>query len=171
MKRIVTIAGIILLVAAIAVPAFSHGRGWGKGHHNMGYAHGSPGYCWQQGSGYENLTEEQRGQLDKLRQKSWDENAQSRDKIRSKSAELNALLSSSNPDPEKAAALQKEVSDLRAQTAQNRLSLQLEARKIAPEVRFGTGYGRSYGPHMRGYGPGMGYGNHMRGYGPGGCRN
>ena len=171
MKRIVTIAGIVLLVAAIAVPAFSHGRGWGKRHYNMGYGHGGPGYCWQQGSGYENLTEEQRGQLDKLRQKFRDENAQLRDKIRSKSAELNALLSSSNPDPEKATALQKEVSDLRAQMAQNRLSLQLEARKIAPEARFGTGYGRSYGPHMRGYGPGMGYGEHMRGYGPGGCRN
>jgi zinc resistance-associated protein len=171
MKRIVTIAGIVLLVAAIAVPAFSHGRGWGKGRYNMGSGHQRPSYCWQQGSGYENLTEEQRGQLDKLRQKSWNENAQLRDKIRSKSAELNALMNSSNPDAEKAAALQKEVSDLRAQMAQNRLNFQLEARKIAPEVRFGRGYGRSYGPHMRGYGPGMGYGEHMRGYGPGGCWN
>jgi zinc resistance-associated protein len=171
MKRIVTIAGIVLLVAAIAVPAFAYGRGWGKAHYNMGYGHGGPGYCWQQGSGYENLTEEQRGQLDKLRQKFRDDNAQLRDKIRAKSAELNALLSSSDPDAERATALQKEVSDLRAQMAQNRLNFRLEARKIAPEVRFGRGYGRSYSPHMRGYGTGMGYGEHMRGYGPGGCRN
>ena len=165
MKRIVTIAGIVLLVAAIAVPAFAYGRGWGKGRYKMGYGHGGPGYCWQQGPGHENLTEEQRGQLDKLRQKSRDENAQLRDKIRARSEELNALLNSSDPDAEKATALQKEVSDLRAQMAQNRLNFQLEARKIAPEVRFGTGYGRNYSTHMRGYG------EHMKGYGPGRCRN
>ncbi|MBW2341164.1 MAG: periplasmic heavy metal sensor [Deltaproteobacteria bacterium] len=164
MKRIVTIAGIVLLVAAIAVPAFSHGRGWGKAHNDMGYGHGGPGYCWQQGSGYENLTEEQRGQLDKLRQEFRDENAQLRDKIRAKSAEIKVLLNSSNPDPEKASALQKEISDLRTQMDQSRLNLQLEERKIAPELRLGKGYGRSYGA-------GMGYGQHMRGYDRGRCRN
>ena len=164
MRRIVTIAGIVLLVAAIAVPAFAHGRGWGKGHYKTGYWQGSPGSCWQKGSGYENLTEEQRSQLDKLHQKFRDENAQLRNEIRSKSAEFNTLLNSSNPDAEKAMALQKEVSDLRAKMAQNRLNFQLEARKIAPDVPFGRGYGR-------GYGPGKGHEEPMRGYGPGRCRN
>jgi zinc resistance-associated protein len=160
MRRIVTIAGIVLLVAAIAVPAFAHGRGWGRGHYMPGYWRGGPGSCWQQGSGYENLTEEQRSQLDKLHQTFRDENAQLRDQVRSKSAELDTLLNSSNPDAEKALALQKEISDLGAKMAQNRLNFQLEARKIAPEVPFGRGYGR-------GYGPGKGYEQSMRGYGPG----
>jgi len=137
----------------------------------MGDLKGGPDYCWQYGRGHENLTEEQRSQLDKLSQKFYDESAQVRNKIRSKSAELNTLLTSPNPDAEKAKALQKEISDLKAKLAQKRIDFRLEARKIAPELRFGRGYGRGYGSHMRGYGPGMGYGGHMGGYGPGACWN
>jgi zinc resistance-associated protein len=114
MKRIVTIAGIVLLVAAIAVPAFSHGRGRGRGHDRMGNWQGSPDGCWEYDKGYTSLTEEQRDRLNKLRQELYDE---------------------------KAKALQKEISDLRTTMAQNRVNFELEARKIAPELRFGRGYG------------------------------
>jgi len=94
------------------------------------------------------------------------ETAQLRDEIRAKSAELNALLSSPNPDAEKAKALQKEISDLRARLAQSRINFVLEERKVTPYLRFSRGYN---GHHMRGYGHGMGHGWHMGGYGPGGC--
>ncbi|UCG65491.1 MAG: periplasmic heavy metal sensor [Deltaproteobacteria bacterium] len=141
MKRIVTIAGIVLLVAAIALPAFAHGRGRGRGHDRMGNWQGSPDCCWHYDKGYTSLTEEQRDQLNKLRQELYDENAKLRNDIRTKSVELNSILNSPDPDPEKAKALQKEISDLRTTMAQNRVNFELEARKIAPELRFGRGYG------------------------------
>jgi len=166
MKKTLTIIGTILLVAAIAAPVLAYGPGRGKGRHMMGYWQGGPG-CGQYGRGYENLTEGQRSQLDRVHQKFYDETAQLRNEIWSKSAELNTLLNSANLDAEKAKALQNEISDLRAKMAQKRIDFELEVRKIAPEVRSGRGYGRGYRSDMRGYGPGMGYGRHMGGYGPG----
>lgn len=170
MKKTLTIIGIILLVTAIAAPVLAYGPGRGKGQRMIGYWKGGPGYCWQDRRGYENLTEGQRSQLDRVHQKFYDETAQLRNEIWSKSAELNTLLNSSNPNAEKAKALQNEISDLRAKMAQKRIDFELEVRKIAPEVQSDRGYGRGYRSDMRGYGPGMGYGRHMGGYGPG-CRN
>lgn len=173
MKRLVTLLGIVVLVGAVAVPVVAHGPNWGKGHHMMGSRGDCPGYGTQHGPGYGSLTEEQRTQLDKLHQKHHDETARHRNEIWTKSRELNTLLNSPNPDTEKAKALQKEISDLRAQLAEKRLNFKLEERKIVPEARFGKGYGKGgyYGHHMRGHGPGMGYGHHMGGYGPGYCWN
>jgi len=159
MKKILTVAGTLLLVLAIAIPVLAHGPGWGKGHHRIGRWKSGPGCCWNYGRVYENLTEEQRSQLDGLYQKFHDERTQLRNEIQSKRAELNILLNSPNPDAEKAKALQKEISDLRAKMAQERINLRLEARKIAPELRFGRGYRWGYyGHHMRGHSPGMGHG-------------
>jgi zinc resistance-associated protein len=163
MKRIGTIVGTMLLVAAIAVPVFAHGPGWAK-NHGRGYGQGGPGYCRNYDRGYENLTDEQRDQLAKLSQKFHDENSQLKNEVWKKRTELDAALNSTNPDGEKAKALQKEISDLKAKMAQNRIDFQLEAKKIAPEVRMGRGYGK-------GYRPGKGYGRNPRGFGQGGCWN
>jgi zinc resistance-associated protein len=144
--------------------------GWGGGP--------GQGYCGDYGPGAGNLTEEQRTQLDTLNKKFFDETAQLRNEMWTKSSELRALLNSPNPDADKARALQKEITGLRAQLAEKRLDLELEERKIAPDARYGSGYGRGgygkgygrgYGHHMRGHGPGGGYGHHMGGYGPGSC--
>lgn len=171
MKKTLTIIGTILLIAAIAAPVLAYGPGWERGQRMMGYSGGGPSYCGQYGRGYENLTEAQRGQLDRLHQKFYDETAQLRNEIWSRSAELNTLLNSSNPDAEKAKALQKEISGLKAKMAEKRINFELEERKISPEVRSGRGYSRGYSSHMRGYGPSTGYGGHMGGYGPGACWN
>ncbi len=75
------------------------------------------------------------------------------------------MLDSSTPDAEKATALQKEISDLKAKMAEKRLSYDLEVRKIAPDTqerRYGRGYGRGYGRSMMGEGPRTG----GRGQGP-----
>lgn len=153
MTRFLAIFGSLALVAAFAVPLFAHnpGWGWGTGHHMRGYWGGGPGCCGLYGRGYDNLTEEQRSQLDTLQQKFYDATAQLKDQIWSKSAELNALLSSPNPDAEKANALQKEISELRAKLAQERINFEIESRKIAPRGY----YGRRYGGHMGSHGPGM----------------
>lgn len=167
MKRLAMILGIVVLVGAMAVPVLARGRGWGKGDQRMGSRGGDPGSCLQYGRGYDNLTEEQRTQLDKLHQRFYDETAQLRTEIWAKRGELRILMNTSNPDVEKAKALQKEISDLMGKMAQEKIAFQLEARKINPDVPFGGGFGRGYGRHMKGYGPGMGYGHHMGGYGPG----
>jgi zinc resistance-associated protein len=172
MKKLLALVGILVLVGAIAVPVLAHGPGWGRGHQMGGSGRGAgPGYCGEYGPGYGNLGEEQRTQLDTLNKKFHDETAQVRNDLWNKRGELNALLNSPNPDTEKAKALQKEISDLRANLAEKRLDFELEERKVAPEGSYGRGYGKGYGMgyghHMGGYGPGKGYGHHMGGYGPG----
>ena len=168
MTRLMKTLGIAVLIGTLAVPVFAWAYDWGRGHHMMG--------PWDRGGyherGYGNTTEEQRGQLAELDRKVYNETAKLRDEIWTKSNELNALLNSPNPDPEKAKALQKEIGDLRTTLDEKRLAYELEARKIAPESRLSGGYGRGYnGRHMEGYGPGMGSGRHRGGYGPGTCWN
>ena len=161
MKRLAMIVGVVLLAGAVAAPVFAWGPGWGWGHHMMGYWGGNPGYY----GGYGNLSPEQRDQLNALDQKFYDETADLRNQMWTKSSELNAILSSANPDLEKAKTLQKEINDLRSKLDEKRLNYELEARKIAPQEQQGQAYaGGGYGYHMRGYGPGMGYG-------PGACWN
>jgi zinc resistance-associated protein len=185
MKKVGMISGVVLLAALVAYPVFAWGPGWGGGP-MMGYGGygggpmmgyggngGGPGSCWNGGRGYGNpgygnpaygnLTDEQEKQLDDLNRKFFDETASLRNDIWKKTNELDVLLDSPNPDVEKSKALQKELSDLRAQMAEKRLSYNLEARKIAPDARnarrggFGYGHMMGWGPHMGGYGPGGGW--------------
>ena len=128
-----------------------------------GYWGNDRGSCWGYDRSYGNLNREQRMKLEELDKKFYEETSGFKNEIWAKSAELNSLLRSTDPDPEKVRALQRELSELRAKMDDSRLSYELEARKILPESRFSGGYGRGYyGHHMRGFGPGMGYG-------PGGC--
>ncbi|MBL7174467.1 MAG: periplasmic heavy metal sensor [Desulfobacteraceae bacterium] len=159
MKGLITALGIVILAGAIALPAFAHGPDRGKGYYGRGHWGGGPGQGWQYDMGHENLTVEQRSQLQKLHQDFYDKTAKLRTEIMSKRAELGILLNTSNPDAEKAKALQKEISELRGQLAQEMINFQLEARKIAPNLRLGRGYGQGgWGYHKRGYGRPMGHG-------------
>ena len=165
MTRVTKILGITLLVGALAIPVFAWANGWGRGHHMMSPWGSGPEYGMQYERGYGNMTEEQRAELEQLDRKFSEETATLRNEIWTKSGELNAVLNSPSPDPEKAKALQGEISDLRAKLDEKRLSYELEARKISPEARFTGGYGRGYhGRHMGGYGRHM-----MGGYGPESC--
>ena len=114
----------------------------------MGSWGSGPNDCYGYQRGYENLTKEQRSQLEELDRKFYKETAELTNEILAKSADLNTLLNSSNPDPEKVKALQRELSDLRATLDEKWLSYELEIRKINPEPRSGSGYGRGYGHGM-----------------------
>jgi len=165
MKILTSIVGITLLSALLIVPVavWAHGSGWGMGGgHMMGYWGGGPGYYDQNVRGYSTLNREQQERLADLDRKFYDETRSLRDKMWSKSAELNALLSETNPDSGKVSKIQKEISELRAKIDEKAVNNEIEARKIAPDNRFGGGY--AYGHMMGGYG--MGYG---MGYGPDGC--
>lgn len=167
MKKLGIAIGIVALIAVIAYPVFGHGPGWGRGNNMTGNRGGGPGYCWQNDKGNTNLTPEQQTRLDQLTQEFSKKTATLKNKIWAKSDELNTVLNATDPDTEKAKALQREISDLRSQLADHQLAFEIEERKIDPNFRSGNGYGKGYGRHMRGYGPGKGYGRHMRGYGPG----
>jgi zinc resistance-associated protein len=158
MKRLAIIFGLVLLAGAMAVPVFAWGPGGGWRHRMMGYWEGDPGYV----GGYETLATEQRNQLEVLNQKFYDETADLRNQLWSKSSELDSILNSAHPDLEKAKALQKETGELQAKLDERELNYELEARKIAPQEQRGEDYAGGYGYHMGGFGPGMGYG-------PGAC--
>ncbi len=162
MKKAAMITVIALLAAAFVYPAFAHGPRWGAmgggpGKRGMDQGWG-PGACWRGGTGYSALSEEQRIQLQELRQRFLDETAGLRSKLWAKRGELRALLSASNPDETRLKELQAQINELRAQLSQKRLEYNLQAKKIAPGAAFG-----------RGPGFGMGYGHWMRGFGPGAC--
>ena len=167
MKKLTSILGITMLVAALSVPVFAWAHGWGRGQYNMGSWGGCPVYETEYGKGYGNLTEDQHEKLDKLNRKFYEEADQIKNKTWSKSKELNTLLNSSNPDAEKAKALQKEISELNSELDQARINFKLEAGKINPDARFGEKYGRGYGRYGRHMGGGhmMDFGGHMGGYG------
>ena len=161
MKRTATVIGIVILVGALAIPVFAHGRfGGGRGWS------GGPGSCWQGETAYEALSEDQRNELSKLDETFFNETAELRREIWVKSDELNVFLNTADPDPVKAKALNKELSDLKAKMSEQRLDYELKARKVVPKGEFARGYGRGHGRHMKGHGPGWG-----GGYGPGSCWN
>jgi len=169
MKKLITILGITVLSGLLIVPVMVWAQGWGGGH-MMGYWGRGPGNYDPDNRGYaSDLTREEQDRLMDLDRKFYDETRELRDKLWSKSAELNAALAETSPDTAKVTMIQKEVSELRARLDEKRVAYEIEARKIAPEIRSGGGYG--YGRHMRGGyargGYGMGPG--MMGYGPGAC--
>jgi zinc resistance-associated protein len=171
MKKLLGILTIALLIGAVAVPVMALGPGWGRGGHMMYDWGNGPGNSPYYGRGYESLTPEQQEQLNTVHKKFYDETNQIRNELWTKRAELNEAINTASPDAEKARAIQKEISDLRAQLDQKRIDLALEEHKINPDAAgYGRGYGPGYGRHMwgKGFGPGSG----MRGgFGPGYCWN
>lgn len=171
MKKLTAILGITLLSGLLAVPVIAWSQGWGRGH-MMGCWDRGPGAYDQNDRGYAStLSREQQERMTDLDRKFYDETRELRDKLQSKSAELNTALAETSPDAVKATRIQKEISDLRTQLDEKMVAYEIEARKIAPDARFGGGYG--YGRMMGGYGGARGYGMGpgTRGYGPGACWN
>lgn len=158
MKSIVTVLGIALLIGIFAYPAFSDGHGWGWGHHMMGFWDRDQRYGHMYDREYGNMTEAERAKWEELDRTYYEETEGIRTQIMNKSGELDALLDSQNPDLERAKALQKEISDLRAALDQKELNYELEARNIAPEKRLWSGDGRGHHREYWGRGSGMGYG-------------
>jgi zinc resistance-associated protein len=154
----------IILVAIIASAGFvaSAFAGWGGG----GYGHRGPGWHhmgWG-GSGYgynQNLTDEQQKALDQERQAFLTATESLRQDLYAKNLELRSELAKDNPDAQKAAALQKEVSKLKSDLDQKQLDFMLNARKVAPDA--GRGYMMGGRGGMMGYGPGYGNGAGPRG--------
>ncbi len=143
MKKLGIILAIGVLIPTLAIPVFARGRGMGG--HMGGFWGGGPGSCGQYDRGYGYQNPEERSRQDQRDEAFYRDTAEIREQIRTKSAELDALLNSPNPDLEKARSLQNEISELQAKMDEKRLDQELEQRKRNPEARSGRGYGWGYG--------------------------
>lgn len=138
MKKFAIGIGVLLLVGLIAYPVFAANCKFNKGPGMMGRGWGNGARC---GAGPQNwnndLTKEQIQQIEDLNKKYQDQTQQTRAELRAKQAELFAAISAVKPDQNKALAMQKEISELHAKLAQERVKHQFEIRKIDPNAGFG----------------------------------
>ncbi len=160
--------GLILLVLAmvgfVGFSATSYADGGRGGGCPMAGAGSGPRGFGGPGSGGD-LTDEEIAALQKEHNAFLEQTRELRENLYQKQLELRAELAKQNPDPKKAAELQKEVSGLDGQLDQKRLDQQLKMKKENPKL-FGRGFEMGMGPgHGRGPGYGMGQG---RGACPGG---
>ena len=81
-----------------------------------------------------NLTDEQKEQLDDLRQKFIDETAETLISLNAAEKNLSIVLSTSAPDKKAIKSLIKEIADLRATLMEKGINHDLELRKIVPEL-------------------------------------
>ena len=179
MKKFLVIVAVISLVG-VGATAFA---GWGRGSYGpMMHGKGWGAY------GAERLSDEEYKQLEELNEAFFKGAEELRRSIYEKELALRSEMIKENPDPKKAADLQKEISDLESRFDQKRLERRLEMQKIKPYA--GRGYmgrgGMRPGSMHRGYmgrggmGPGymdrgymgrggMGMGRGQGGYGPYDC--
>ena len=123
-----------------------HGYGMDSGRHGSGMGYGHRGYRDDSRSDrdYEgDLTRDEIRQLEEAREAFYKGTKELRDNIYDKEVDLSRELAGENPDKQKAAKLQKEISELRSNLDQKRLDHQIETRKIAPNA--GRGWMRGYG--------------------------
>ena len=152
----------VLAIAGIVGFAATSFAGWGRG---------GGGNCWGQGSGWGqrgyapsgyqgNLSDEQITRLDKERQAFFEETRNLRENLYQKELELRSELAQKDPDAQKAAGLQAEISDLTAQLDQKRIDHRVLMQEENPELFAGRGYrkgGRGMGRGFKGRGMGQGF--------------
>ena len=174
------LAAVISIAMTVSASA-DKGRGYGyRGHmHHDGYS------CQGWGASTD-LSEEDIQKLEEERKAYVEETKDLRREVYQKRLELASEMAKQNPDPAKAAAIQKDISDTQAQLDQKHLDHLFRVRKINPDLAMGfggnpMGYGMMHsgmmGPGGLGYrgtpdcpygGPGGGYGRGKGMMGPGG---
>jgi Spy/CpxP family protein refolding chaperone len=151
MVTIIVIMGFYGRAFAHSGMGYGHHYGWGYpmyGMHQGGYGGPGFGYCGE-------LSEDQIQKLAKEQSAFFEATQDLRGRLYQKGLELRSELAKENPDANKAAALQKEISEMKAELGQKRLNHILNMKKISPEI--GRGFGGGYGM----MGPGMMYGGMM----------
>ncbi|HSB07190.1 MAG TPA: Spy/CpxP family protein refolding chaperone [Thermodesulfobacteriota bacterium] len=169
-ERIITLGLVAVMLLGVTYayaqgPGFGPGPGAGPGHHPQ---RGERPCMGSQGPGKAlNLTAEQKTNLNELRTKFREENAQLIGAVVTKRIELQSLWSNPKADAKAISDKEKELRDLRNQIMEKGVQMKLEARKfLTPEqiAQFGEhrGWGRG---GMMGQGHGMGMGRGMGGMG------
>jgi Spy/CpxP family protein refolding chaperone len=178
MKNLVIVLGLITLMALSSHPVLAMGHGMG-GHGgggsgmmgnwgNLGETFKELWQEWQNRRAYQNPPEEQRHQREELEQKYQRETGELRKAIETKSAELDELLNSPNPDMERVRTLHNEIKGLRAELEDRRIEHDREMSHFGPTAPYGDEYSRrSYDAPQGQYNRGMGRSGSMGGYGAG----
>jgi hypothetical protein len=141
---------VIILITFLGLVghALAYRGGWGEsGGRGPGYYHnwyGNPGA---------DISEKDLDKLNAEREAFFKETKELRQNIHSKELELGNELAKNELDAEKAANLQRELSELYAQFDQKRLEHRIKIRDIIPYAEREMGYGNRY----YGRGPGAGY--------------
>lgn len=165
-KKIFAVLAVFAILA-LGSNAWAEGGG-GYGHHGYGRHHG---YDSDEGHGHhgygrgfgpgcdygEDLTQEEFEKL-QAEQQAFDKDTRKlRQNIYQKKLALKSELAKEKPDAKTALAMQKEISDLRAEMDQKRVNHMIKAREIAPNAGRGMlkGFGRR-GGGGRGTGSGSG---------------
>ncbi|MDZ7580488.1 MAG: periplasmic heavy metal sensor [Deltaproteobacteria bacterium] len=161
---VLTVKKGIIAVAVIAMVGFvtTAFAGWGGG----GNMNRGPGRHQMGAEGlgcryFQNLTDEQQKALEQERQAFVTETVSLRQNMTSKNLELRSELAKADPDAQKAAAIQKEISALESEFDRKHLDFMIKAKKIAPDAGQGHMMGGMGG--MRGQGPGYEHGRGPRG--------
>lgn len=94
------------------------------------------GYIHQAAHDGIKLTDEQRDRLKSLRQSFIDETATSRAAIAAKREEIRILMETTSPDRTKITALSSELGKLQQEIMIKEIDLAIEARKIAPGIKW-----------------------------------
>jgi len=156
-SKIILIAAIAILFSVIHASA-DGGKGYNQRsgmHQGRGWHHGGSG-----GPGcnaFDDLSADEIKKLDEERTTFFEATKVVRQKIYQKWLELASEIAKENPDAAIAAALQKEVSDFKAQLDQKHLEHILRVRKINPDLGRGFWGGGPMGPGMM-HGGMMGWG-------------
>lgn len=175
MKNLVIILGLITVIAISSHPVFAMGHGMG-GHGgggsgmmgNWGESLWNWWQEWQHRRAYQDPAGEQGHQREELEQKYQRETGDMRRAIGIKSAELDDLLNSPNPDMERVRTLHNEIKGLRAELEGRQIEHDREMRHFGPTAPYGGDYSRrSYDAPQGQYSRGMDRGGRMGGHGPG----
>jgi len=185
--KVLLMAGFLMIIMAAGVSAdMGRGSGYrGQGHHGPGWHHG--GYGASGRGAFSNLSEEDIKKLDEERKAFFEDTKDLRREVYQKRLELASEMAKQNPEVTRAAAIQKKISETKAQLAQKHLDHLFRVRKINPDLGMGFGGGGPMGFGMMhsemmgaggsGYrgnldcpygGPGGGYGRGRQMMGPGG---
>jgi Spy/CpxP family protein refolding chaperone len=105
------------------------------------------------------LSEEQVKKIEQERQAYWEQNRELRAQIFQKNLELRAEIAKLQPDPKKAAELQKELSDMEAQLDRKQIDHILRIKAINPYFAVGHDMMRSGGMGHGAMGGGMRHGS------------
>ncbi|MGD8227827.1 MAG: periplasmic heavy metal sensor [Desulfobacteraceae bacterium] len=172
MKTLVVVLGLITLIALSSHPVLAMGHGMG-GHGGGGSGMGNWGESlwnwwqeWQHRGGYQNPAGERRRQREELEQRYYRQTAELKKAIETKSAELDDLLNSPNPDMERVRTLHNEIKGLRAELEDQRIEHDREMRRLGPTAPYSGEYSRrSYDAPQGQYSRGIDRGGRMGGHG------
>lgn len=161
-KKLALLGGMLILAAALAVPALAGWRGGWDDDYMMGPRgwYGGPMMGPRWGAG---LSAEESQELERAATDFSNDTLALRQQMAQKETELQALMLDPEATNEAISAKLSQVNGLRAELSQKQLLHQRDLQKRFPQLGMGPGWGRG----GRGMGPGWGWGG--RGMGGGFC--